>query len=253
MNRLALSAFAAAIAASSPTLAFNSDEHKAIGDVGSSSFVKGFTKTPGVLPVKKKGKTQILVRPYQSAQAIDGQTRISGIYRVTRETQIAFKAEVDARDNARWGSKKSKSSNGRIVVPDAAFGLEEANPLLLWVGSADSANDGEFFTFGDLVSLYGDYWRAVTCDATRTSCLLTDGLDGHTLKRLAYLKRWARGEEPPLGYYTVVAGSGAHTADEEAWWADEMLRIASSNDWHFGDRAVEWYVGAHRLALLHAD
>jgi hypothetical protein len=47
--------------------------------------------------------------------------------------------------------------------------------LLIWVGAADRSS-GEWFTFGDLVSLYGDFRRIITCDAkaANSDCRLTD-------------------------------------------------------------------------------
>ena len=152
------------------------------------------------------------------------------------------------------------------------------------------AGDARTFTFGDLMSIYGDYRRTPYCDDTG-ACFLThattntvtfnqgwdcygalwagrpDGSDGFPLfsdcgwrpdpiTTSNYLRRIAAGLWPPYG---AAGNTFANTALEEddyfeaGWWGDEMMRIAVSNDWHFSDAAVAWYVGMHRLALHYVN
>lgn len=73
------------------------------------------------------------------------------------------------------------------------------------------------------------------------------------MKSHEYLEAIASGLQPPHGTFANEVSNTAslHEYDEASWWGDHMLRLANVNDWHFGNTAVAWYTGMHRLALLY--
>jgi len=73
-------------------------------------------------------------------------------------------------------------------------GCNPQNPLVVWAGDAQLTNGG-YFTFGDLVALYGDLRRIITCDSTNTAfCGLGDLDTGTwTVERRIALRDIAQG------------------------------------------------------------
>ncbi|MEQ8747424.1 hypothetical protein [Pyruvatibacter sp.] len=155
--------------------------------------------------------------------------------------------------------------NGSYVPREAAHEVD--TPLVVWVGAADKSS-GEWFTFGDLVSLYGDFRRIITCDAkaTNNDCRLTDTpsplpvtYDEATFQKARYaaMKDLAQGwnfwddhlitsqaSTVLLTNRGVIEGKNTQGA-----WSDEFYKIAKGNHWHFGPTALRWYVAMHRQAF----
>ncbi len=226
-------------------LGFNSEEHKYLGDAGSAAVpVCGGNVTGKCRPATISSRFQPLLQSY------DPRHPASKVALVTKSQQTAFRREALARqpgyESKRMTGQKHYVEEIYIPPDDSAVA-----PLLVWVGNASLPTDGEWFTFGDLVAIYGDYRRAVTCDGDDANCLLTDALDGHTVTALDHLRGFARGEVPPFGSLgnTTSNSDPNGNATSAPWWGDEMLRIANTNDWHFNRRAIYWYTGLHRQAL----
>jgi len=256
-QRFAAAALAALI--SSPALGFNSEEHKYLGDFGSSK-----------VPVCKDKSVQTDCVPTSISFAPnappvlkiwDGKTE--KVARVTSSEQATFKKGAIERAVGMKAQGQAHYLHEIYVPPaksDINTRMEAAKPLLVWVGDASAAAGGEYFTFGDLVAIYGDYRRAVFCknNGGKEQCLLNDDLASpNTKMALAHQRRFARGEVAPMG----AAGNALQNSeyDDKAyderltWWGDEMMRIANSNDWHFSGRAMDWYVGSHLQALHFAS
>ncbi len=132
---------------------------------------------------------------------------------------------------------------------------------------ASLGNNPAYFSFGDLVALYGDFRRTVFC--TDGTCNLSSqnnvdiAFEGRLvnvscpppIKTDEYLQRIAFGLWPPYGTFGNILKPtvGETDYDKAAWWGDEMMRLANVNETHFSDVAVAWYVGMHRLALLYVN
>ena len=255
-RRFAAAALAALLAG--PALGFNSEEHKYLGDFGSSK-----------VPVCKDKSVQTNCVPpsvsfANGAPAVlkiwDGKT--DKVARVTSAEQATFKQGAVQRA---VGMKAQGQTHylKEIYVPPAGSDInkrmEAAKPLLVWVGDSSKPAGGEYFTFGDLVAIYGDYRRDVFCKTVEAheQCLLNDDLGSpNTAMALGHQRRFARGEVAPMG----SAGNALQNSEYDdkpyderlTWWGDEMMRIANSNDWHFSGRAMDWYVGSHLQALHYA-
>ena len=183
--------------------------------------------------------------------------------------------ELDVQDNSYWDSDHSSFNQieGNINMWVPPIGLVRENAL--WV-SGYLDNTVRTFTFGDLVSIYGDYRRTSFCVTGK--CYLSDaplstigfyrGTDCYGVwpwrtcgyqppeqRSDVYLKRIAAGLWPPYGCAGNAFSNTCYDGEYEdaAWWGDEMMRIANVNDWHFSSAAVAWYIGMHRLALLYVD
>ena len=134
------------------------------------------------------------------------------------------------------------------------------------MGSADRKT-GEWFTFGDLISLYGDFRRIITCDARKdnSDCRLTDAPRPltrdyepaeFTKTRYKAMKDLAQGWNFWDANFSFKVNSIAVTnngvikgQNHRAAWADEFYKIAKGNHWHFGPTALKWYVAMHRQAF----
>ena len=214
----------------SASYAFNPEEHKAMGDLGSEAAIKAIKKVVGQSNLIKfkhnPGEVRIVVR-----NRIPNNKRFKGSY-VPRERA-----------------------------------LEVKNPLLIWVGAADRSS-GEWFTFGDLVSLYGDFRRIITCDAkaANSDCRLTDRpkpLPGNynpakfTKQRYKAMKDLAQGWNfwdahliSSQASSVLVTNRGViEGKNHKGAWSDEFYKIAKGNHWHFGPTALKWYVAMHRQAF----
>jgi hypothetical protein len=139
--------------------------------------------------------------------------------------------------------------------------------LLIWVGAADRSS-GEWFTFGDLVSLYGDFRRIITCDAkaANSDCRLTNPpkpLPGNynpakfTKQRYKAMKDLAQGWNfwdanliTSQASSVLVTNRGViEGKNHQGAWSDEFYKIAKGNHWHFSPTALKWYVAMHRQAF----
>ena len=187
------------------------------------------------------------------------------------------------QDNSYYYSFAQSAGNKNIWIPPLSMLRENR---LIVMGQAESTSKS--FTFGDLMSLYGDYRRTTRCSngncfltpantntvsfaqgwdcyfkvgggpaPDATSALLANcGYRPNSVSTTAHLRRIAAGVWPPYGNLGNTLGNTALEDDdyfEGGWWGDEMMRIANTNDWHFSNGAVAWYIGMHRLALYYVD
>jgi len=278
----------ALVCLSSTALAYNSEEHKAIGDRGSAAAITCDSLKGSGAPVAQGGKSGCGVfgklnsarssvpllklydgpdGPPQSSSFEPGE----GPDLVTHDWQRLYKSWAETTNKnykEQWAKhlgQKLTSSHGKdedfnkvIYIPSSQnTTLKSLKPLVVWVGTGDGKT-GAYFTFGDLVALYGDFRKAVTCDETRHDCLLTDKLPTDAKATYQNLRAFAHGMTPPLGFAGNSFGdwerygpNEPHLTEKPGWWGDEMMRLAGVNDWHFSGRAVAWYVAMHRLALHH--
>jgi hypothetical protein len=159
------------------------------------------------------------------------------------------------------GFAQAAGNNG-IYVPTPQV---SPNALLVLDAYTSSTLAGRF-SMGQLAALYGDYRRTTYCD-TSYRCFLTDAEIGNltftrgkgtcptSISARDYLAAISMGMWTPYG---DAGNAFTNTADDNeygdaGWWGDEMVRIANANDWHWSNGAIAWYVGLHRLALVHAD
>lgn len=243
---------------------YNSEEHQLIVDRG----VAGVVISPAIVfPAGVKMKTL-------TAAAYADATRRAKRLAVGFDGNIpsAYSKKTEGvQDNCYWTNYAQLEENKVMLVPDAAHSPTK----VLSVDAYTSPTLSGGFTLGQLAALYGDYRRTSYCDANGR-CFLTNGniskvnfvgglartqspsyttICPAAVSAVEYLQDIGSGLIPPYG---VAGNAGGNSADNNAyedagWWGDEMLRIATTNDWHFTNGAVAWYVGMHRLALLYAD
>ncbi|AKJ02479.1 Hypothetical protein AA314_04105 [Archangium gephyra] len=278
-----------------PALAYNSEEHKLIGDKGAAVAATCESLQRAGAPVQNgrwgcgvfgnlnRTRSQVpLLKSYDATVGppsnceSEGSGFIPGQQPelVTYEWQRCYKS-WGLEENRKYktqaqglhsvttplGQDKDQDFNKTLYIPrQDDTTLKSLEPLVVWVGTADGKK-GTYFTFGDLVALYGDYRKAVTCDEKRHDCLLTDNvLPDDTAKTVhGYLRSFAHGVTPPIDLlgnsatgWEPYEKDSQPQSDKFGWWGDEMMRLAGVNDWHFSDVAVSWYVAMHRLALRHA-
>ena len=254
------------------TVLYDSDEHKLLADRGASLVNQRSARLPGLTRFEVVPADQVVLA-----------------YKEAKDLAVGFASNNQSEYSA---SKKGVQDNSYFYD----YGQREYN-LRLWVPSDVSTrtlkvegwtNAPHVFTFGELVSLYGDYRRTVYCGQGR--CYLTNS-DAPQYRfsgaRNAGTTYFEYGDDcnPPgssidcgwepaprlTGNYLRYIGSGlvppfrwagnfwgGRTAwDEEeldaGWWGDEMIRIAATNDWHFSSAAIAWYIGMHRLALRYVE
>jgi hypothetical protein len=206
-------------------------------------------------------------------------------YREAKDLAVGFSSNDESQydenkpgvqDNSYWGITYHQSKyNLKIWIPSSSEVSLRTLRVTGWT------NSEHIFTFGELVSLYGDYRRTVHCD-DRGRCYLTNRDDPQYQDRRLhptpgyiyfeegnypafkpaprltsnYLRYIGSGLVPPFGRFGNVTDNTADYEDEEleaGWWGDELMRIANTNDWHFSRAAIAWYIGMHRLALLYVE
>lgn len=262
--------------AASPVLAYNSEEHKLLGDMAAAELRIDRSIT---FPEH----TDMVALPTSASMTA---------YSAAKELAVGFQTNNPA--NFDENKKKVQDNsyppgalyrqlnyNRNLWIPPLAmrpdFGLQIAGYS---VSTAPTS-----YTLGDLMAIYGDYRRTVYCNDSG-QCFLTNadtpnvsfgmgydcylfgvgaldntpfadcGWRPNTIGASAYLRNIAAGLVPPHGKDGNTAFNTAKEEDdyfEAGWWGDEMMRIAVSNDWHFSDAAVAWYIGMHRLALHYVD
>lgn len=260
-----------------PVSAYNSEEHKVLGDWAASEVRLDTT-------IELPDPTRL--SPLPSSASL-------GAYAAAKNLAVGFATNnsADFRDD-----RKKVQDNS--YPPGEAYRQLPGN-IGLWIPPANlrrdfgllvaghtAASGSREYTFGDLMSIYGDYRRTPYCDDSG-ACYLTNastdavrfdqGWDCYFFGQVGapdgsliadcgwrpdpigtsvYLRRIAAGLWPPYGKDGNVLFNTALEEDdyfEAGWWGDEMMRIANTNDWHFSNAAVAWYVGMHRLALYYVD
>ncbi|MEK7316428.1 MAG: hypothetical protein AAB011_09620 [Candidatus Eisenbacteria bacterium] len=257
-------------------LAFNSEEHKLIADLGASQVLI----PPGIsLPASVQKKTLSgpleYIRVFRDAKAFavgvpDNSTGESATRLENLKQKATIRVTPGLQDECYPAPAFSQRAyNMNIRVPSK----NEAPTKILYVGAV-TGKSVEPFSFGELVALYGDYRSTVFADASG-NCYLTNrstdlvrfpkprgegarealGLPTECRDPVSaskYLRYIASGLVPPERIIRDTASS-PDACGEAGWWGDEMLRIANVNDWHFSSAGIAWYVGMHRLALHYVD
>ncbi|HET9383922.1 MAG TPA: hypothetical protein VFO67_02165 [Gemmatimonadales bacterium] len=252
---------------------YNSEEHKWIADLAMARVNQRSATFPALTGFEDFPQTRAR---YQNAKELAIGIRENG--------KAGYDStEHDVQDNSYWTNYGQRDGNFKFHIPDVA---EITSTRTLWVPAWDGTQDARF-TFGELVALYGDYRRTVSCAAANPArCYLTQadsaayrGIGGDRAKGRIFFEYGTDcfgpldcGYEPPdipVRTYLAFIGSGlwppfgtlgntvSNTAWPEewldaGWWGDEMMRIANVNDWHWQQAAVAWYVGMHRMALKYA-
>ncbi|HET8712325.1 MAG TPA: hypothetical protein VFM23_01425 [Gemmatimonadales bacterium] len=263
---------AVTVHAATSAAAYNSEEHKWIADLAMARVNQRSATLPGTMAFED---FPLARARYQNAKELAIGIRENG-------TAGYDSTEIDVQDNSYWTGYAQREGNFKFHIPDVA---EMRSTRTLWVPAWDGTQDARF-TFGELVALYGDYRRTVSCAPTNPSrCYLSQadsaayrGIGGGRTKGRIFFEYgtdcfgFSCGYEPPdipVRTYLAFIGSGlwppygtlgnavSNTAWPEewldaGWWGDEMMRIANVNDWHWQQAAVAWYVGMHRMALKYA-
>lgn len=239
-------------------IGYNSEEHKISADIGASQVqIPAGVVLPAGVQFSTKDAGEYL-RQFQNAKmlSVGFASNNEGDYDKNREK---------VQDNYYYYTFGQSNFNLKQWIPP--FSLAPSRVLYVPTILRSTA---EPFSFGELVSFYGDYRRTVV-PSPSGACYLSD-IDlpltihfkrGNTDPRFAptplpsgnYLRRIASGLVPPFGKKGNATGYTANPGeyDEAGWWGDEMMRVAAINDWHFSNIAIAWYVGLHRLALVHVN
>jgi hypothetical protein len=264
--------------------AFNSEEHKVLVDLGAAQVVPD----PSIVlpyPGFESWAVSQLHAAYTAAKRLavgyaDNNSTWDSACEPFAGEASPYPSGYDqyrlqVQDNSYWDSGHESfnqiEGNMNMWIPPTDLVRERT----LWV-SAHLDGTARAFTFGDLVSIYGDYRRTTHC--VGGNCYLSDqtlttidfdrgtncygtwpfetcGYRPSSLRSDVYLKHIAAGLWPPFGCLGNTLSNIANDDeyDDAGWWGDEMMRIANVNDWHFSRAGMAWYVGMHRLALLHVD
>lgn len=202
-----LSLFVTASGISPFSYAFNSDEHKLIGDTGASRVV---IPSQVVLPASQVQMKTLTATDKTSYLTLFQDAKDLAVgFRTNDQTQYSS-TKGKVQDNCYWYNYGQLAMNKNIYIPDTTE-IPAKNLLLTGnVGATPTT-----FTFGELVALYGDYRRTVSCD-TSANCFLTDANistvyfnKGNVVNTAfycpdpiaadRYLKFIASGVVPPLG------------------------------------------------------
>jgi len=251
-------------ATAQPALAYNSEEHKLIANIGAAAVALPpditFRSPTGFVLIPTADQLQV----YKNAKqlAVGFQTNNQADYSDTRKK---------VQDNSYWYNYAQRAGNLNLWIPPIAYMRERVLQV-----EGRTHNDVRTFQFGELVAFYGDYRK--TCFCFGGDCYLTQGTVWTLTFRhgqdcfgvwpnrecgyrpdpvdmALYLRYIASGVWPPYGTLGNAQGNTAGDTewDDAGWWGDEMLRIANINDWHFSNAALAWYIGMHRLALYYAN
>ena len=238
---------------------FNSQEHKVLADIGFSRVII----PESLRPLLNRAGMQV-IHNYQNFYVIAWQKAKLLAVGFDNNDSSQYRSDVICQDNCYFtgygqleGNKKNWIDTNTNRLPDDYLTFKT------YIG-----NSPEYFSFGDLVALYGDFRRTVY--AQNGNCYLTspDNINinfsgnnvgiNHCPDKMSttdYLKKIALGVWPPYGSLGNVTGpnKGETQYDDAAWWGDEMMRLANVNETHFSNVAVAWYLGMHRLALIYMD
>jgi len=258
-RRLLLATTLGLLIVGEPAYGYNSEEHKILVDWGAS-----MTRPHPSIAL-----------PAPTAYQVTAVTTRQQVFKNAKLFAVGFDTNVIAdysedvkkvQDHSYWYDYGWKQilGNKQLYIPPVSLVRDTA----LFVGAV-TAGAQTAFTIGELSAIYGDYRRTTKCDAAG-NCYLTnvelpfttfgEGYDCFLLDcgwrpddrtTTTYLRFIGSGLWPP--YACVLATANDDQYEEAGWWGDEMVRIAKTNDWHFSSGAVAWYVGMHRLALLHVD
>ena len=259
-----------------PVSAYNSEEHKLLGDWAASEVRLDTT-------IQLPDPTRL--SPLPSSASLNA-------YTAAKNLAVGFASNTQSEFN-----EYDKKVQDNSYPPGIGYAQLKGNKNL-WIPPANlrrdfgllvtghtAASGSRDYTFGDLMSIYGDYRRTPYCDDTG-ACFLTHastdavsfgqgwncyafgvgvpdgtpfadcGYRPDAIGTSVYLRHIAAGLWPPYGEDGNTLFNTAKEEDdyfEAGWWGDEMMRIAVSNDWHFSNAAVAWYVGMHRLALHYVN
>jgi hypothetical protein len=252
-------------------MAYNSEEHKLLADRGASMVNQRSAVLPGLT-------TFLTLTPTQM---------VAG-YKYAKQLSVGYESNVNSdydpfkrgpQDHSYWTDRSFDQLqwNRKIWIPSTSEVRGRTLYVTIWDGHAEAR-----FSFGELVALYGDYRKTVSCSRNPDRCYLTNrdapqyrvgfsrpagtidfaygdncfdvvncGWRPDTVGTFRYLRAIGSGLLPPFGAFGNQFVNTAYSDEEldAGWWGDEMLRIANINDWHFSQAAVAWYIGMHRLAL----
>ena len=238
--------------------AYNSEEHKLLVDMAVPQLrIDRSITLPAPTRIAVIPKADLLTSHQNAKDFAVGFTTNNPAHYDSFDTGI--------QDNCYWNGFRQLEVNRLIWIPAVA----DLRDTILIVATAVYATPAQSqYSIGQLAAIYGDYRRGTRC--VNGDCFLThantqnlvfeQGSDpfycpgGVSLPN--YLAHIALGLNPPYG---TVGNFISNTADnltdyfEAGWWGDEMIRIANTNDWHFSNGAVAWYVGMHRLALHYVN
>ncbi len=240
--------------------AYNSEEHKLFADIGASQVrVPPGVKLPPGLDFRS-GDPGAYMRTFSAAKIL-----AEGF--ATNNESDYDKNKKQVLDNYYYHNFRQYTFNRKLWIPPASQGPSR----ILYVPTQVTATPSQF-SFGELVSFYGDYRRTVVAAPNGGICYLSNAdlpanihfergngaykaYAPHPMPAAEFLRCIASGLVPPFG---SLGNAISYTAkkdeyDEGGWWGDEMMRVAAINDWHFSSNAIAWYVGLHRLALLYVN
>ena len=243
------------------SMRYNSEEHRLLVDRGVAlvTIPAGITLPAGIVfGTIANGDDYV-------AQFRDAKKLAAGF---TTNNVNDYRKDADStQDNCYWTGFGQLEWNKNLYIPTAA--QAPSHTLVLQSYTSTNAHGG--FTMGQLAAIYGDYRRTPYCD-TIGRCYLTDdnigfisfkrgnvmNTDYYCPKAMpagGYLQAIGSGLVPPSGPKGNYTGNTADNNEyaEAAWWGDEMMRLAATNDWHWSSAGIAWYAGMHRLALLYAD
>lgn len=256
---ISLSIAASVIAILAPAArCYNSEEHKIMADIGAAQvrIPPGVVLPPGVQFKSVSHTDYIRAMEFAKTLAVGFATNNESDY-----DQWKLKVQ-DNYYHTRFGQS---DYNLKLWIPPASM----APNRVLFVPTRVTAED-EPFSFGELVSFYGDYRRTVApsqsgaCYFSNADLAKIEFKRGDESQKYApdplaastYLRSIASGLVPPYGVKGNATGYTAKNLNdyhEGGWWGDEMMRVAAINDWHFANAAFAWYVGLHRLALVYVE
>lgn len=241
--------------------AFDAEEHKLAGDLGSSAVCQ---------KLASMGNAAADAVPF--IKCFDGQGTASAGDEprvINTESLKGLLKRGIAEKSAFYPRGADGSLTGGSLATNAA------HPLLLWVGKAadrvmpaETARGG-FFTFGDLVAMYGDLWRSMTCSEGKTEqCgLMVDASHFDSARRAAlhdFAAGWAVHSKDLVVQDAVsISDHKVHytaggklkspaekpSVNHDVDFTAQVVDLALANKNHFSGTALHTYLGLHRQAL----